>query len=719
MGTEPSGMTLRVATPNWFEGLRRPRQLGAVATVEGDRVRLVLPPRFLKRWHFAAPPEEPRVPPGLPVGESVAGFAALLGSAGAMDRLRAASAILSLGREADAAIPALLSAMTGDKLASVRWRAVEALRKIGPPPYTLPALAGVLQSDPCRSVRWRAAEALAATSMPSDERAEALVRASADDDHWVRWHADRVLKETIDRDLLQALLPPYATKATNAAVRSYALRLLAAQEHLDRKTLRALVVGLWDPDARVRQHTANLVARHGLPVRYKRARGALELCARDSRPEVRKSAVEAIGYIAHRDATGLPLLQRSLGDPDASVRSAAYRELTRARGGARSKITWLGVGLHDPDLSVRLTSALELSSLKVETPAVISALASTLWQERPPLSAWRSLVALAERHEQPVLAAISLLPPAVISYLVKEDVAAGTLPTIGLRLWDARARIRFPNKEGGDFRGYGLGYPWVHAGVHHSWESYIPPLRSRIPGVVKQVSLAVDSFRYAHLIAAVEYGRYLPPSLSAQTASVHIEGRSVGSIIAGGGVSDLLDVPGTESRAGAGKRLDFLFIYDLQFCQYGAFAATCAWEGSDHPCAARAAASAWQSFFERTAEALSGHGLSEFVDQDWFDPDGWNSSRYGRRQERHYDDLREVVAQLFQTLRSPTGNYLTQELLDIAGRFAQDVEGPLWSAAFDKYPKSLLALLASGIAGSRISFHATQAEELRRRRRDE
>jgi HEAT repeat protein len=704
---------LQVGGPNWFEGMKRPRRSGAVAALTDDRLRLILPRGFLDRWHRAELATDGEAA-SLAERATSAELGQLLCVGPTSDRLEAAKALLSLGPKASAAVPALLVAMTGDQLAAVRWRAVETLRKVGPPGDAFPLLALALRSDSCRSVRWRAAEALGAPSLPAKERAKALLQASGDTDHWVRWHAHRVLTEVVDSTLLRSLLPYYAAESPEAAVRAYALRLLAGQDRFGLKDLRQLVAGLWEGEPEVRRCTMELIARHGMAEHDRQARSGLGLCLQDLRPELRESAVRAIGGLARHSTASRMQLEGTLGDPDPAVRAAVCEELSHAKGSVRGKRQWLRAGLSDPALPVRLRAALALHRLEVEDAAVVAALASTLWQAEPPLEGWRALLTLTSRHEDRVIAAVSALPSSVLRYLIAEDVAAGTLPTVGLRLWHSKARIRFPNKEGGDLRSVGLGYPWVNAGVHHSWESHKPPLRSRIHGVVKQVSLAVEPFPYAHLIAAVELSRYLPSGLDGRTAPVHIEGRPVGSIIEGGNVSGLLDPAGIPRGAFGRGRLDFLFAIDLQLCQYGSFGAICerSHPGHQQP-AERSGARAWQRLVERLSQVLADFGLREFVEGDWFDPSGWESSRYGRRHERHYEDIREGVAQLLAKLRSPDGRRLRGIMIDAAGEFTGEVEAALWSARLSDYPPQLLPMLASGAAGERAVFHAGRVQQYR------
>lgn len=689
--------------PNWFEGIERPRRSGAVAVLSGGQLRLLLPPGFLTRWDRAA------LEVACSQAASLAGtvtpleLGTLLCEGSPHDRREAAAALLSLGPAAKAAVPALLVALAADDLPPVRWRAVETLRKVTSPNYAFPLLAQALRSDPCRSVRWRVAEALGALSLPSKERAEVLLQAASDQDHWVRWHANRVLRQT-DEATLRSIVPRYAADALDATVRAYALRLLAEQKKVTSRVLRRLVAGLFDPVSEVRRSTAVLLARQGIPTPEAEALRGLRLCLQDPRPELRETAVRAIGSLARREGTTRVLLQGALGDPDPLVRAAACEELADSKGTARAKRRWLGAGLSDPTPLVRLKAAISLHKLKTADAEVVTALTSTLQQERPPLEGWRALLTLSNRYERQIVSAISALPLSRLNYLVGEDVAAGTMPTIGLRLWHSKARIRFPNKEGGDLRAIGLGYPWVNAGVHHSWESHSAPLQSRIKKVVKQVSIAVKPFAHAHFIAAVEFCRFIPADLDGSIAPVQIEGRPVGSIIQGGSVSELLNPQGFAATSGR-DRLDFLFANDLSFCQYAAFAATAA-RVQPFDAAHTGAFGAWRRLVERLSQALVDAGLREFVDQEWFDQKGWQSSRYGLRHERHYQEIRRPLTDLFTALRSSAGQRLRRVMGEFAHHFISEVETLIWSKRLSDYSRAILRVLASGAAGGRAASHA-------------
>jgi hypothetical protein len=130
------------------------------------------------------------------------------------------------------------------------------------------------------------------------------------------------------------------------------------------------------------------------------------------------------------------------------------------------------------------------------------------------------------------------------------------------------------------------------------------------------------------------------------------------------------------------------------------------------PAAARSplevlAANLWVKYVEHVTELLSEFRLERFVDEEWFDMTGWESSRYGMRWERRYDELRPGIARLFQVIRSPRGSRLRLINKEITGDLMRNIELAIWSSRLRQYPTSLLIALESGIAGVRIAEFAS------------
>jgi len=125
-------------------------------------------------------------------------------------------AILSLQKESDdASIDLLITALADDQFISVRWRAAEALGKMGSS-RAIEALAGLL-GDPNFYVREKAAEALGRIGDPAS--VQPLISALADRDPDVRRRIVRALieiGEVAKDDLREAM------ESRNAAIRGAA-----------------------------------------------------------------------------------------------------------------------------------------------------------------------------------------------------------------------------------------------------------------------------------------------------------------------------------------------------------------------------------------------------------------------------------------------------------------------------------------------------------------
>ncbi|MFL6261012.1 MAG: HEAT repeat domain-containing protein [Thermoanaerobaculia bacterium] len=608
------------------------------------------------------------------------------------ERIAAAEALRTFGQHAAPVLSAVLAAVR-DELPAVRWRAVEILRILVPPEHSLPVLAEALRSDPCRSVRWRAAEALGARTLPAVPAAEALIEASQDDDEWVRWHSDRVLTQVVDPSLRHSLLPGYAASSPVPVIRAYAIGLLAREDHVDEALLLPLAEGLRHPATAVRLSTIDLITRY-LPLADEHVRSGLRLCLEDAQSEVRMRAVRAIGRVGGR--TAATLIQSAFADQDSAVRAAVCEALADDENAGRTRCRWLRHAMGDSRLSVRLAGALSLMRLGLIDGDIVAVLVSALARPSPSLAAWRALLALEPPYDRAVLEAVSALSPLTLLRLITEDVAAGKLPTIGLRLWPEKARIRFPNKEGGDRPPLALGYPWANVGVFHSWESHLEPLRA-IPGITKQICLAAPPYPHVHLVAAVEFARHIPVHFDGKSAPVHLEGWPVGSILEG----TIGAEPGRVGR----PRLDFIFGVNLQFCQYATFAALCSDIRSDAGPLQKCAAHQWKAFVDRMLEVLGSHGLAEFSRTHWFDPAGWQSSRYGIRRERPYDEIREGVTQFLAALRSSRGKLLARALIGAADDMAHLLQREAWRETLNTYLQALRQHLASGVLAERVAAY--------------
>jgi HEAT repeat protein len=220
-------------------------------------------------------------------------------------------AVEALGELRDpAATPALMGALTGDQYSGIRWKAAEALAKIGTP--AVPSLLAVL-AHPDEDIRWKAAVTLGEIG---DTRAiPPLVELLGDRDRFIRSRAAYALgligapavgslREAAshgDADFrrgavaaLGKIEDPAATEALVDAlgdpspeVRQDAVAALAARED---RAVSALTTALRDPDPRKREGAAQALAGTGDPG----ARTALEEALLSADPETEKVLVAAL-----------------------------------------------------------------------------------------------------------------------------------------------------------------------------------------------------------------------------------------------------------------------------------------------------------------------------------------------------------------------------------------------------------------------------------------
>lgn len=222
-------------------------------------------------------------------------------------------AVEALGNSRDpAAIDALMGALTGDQYSGIRWKAAEALGKIGAP--AVPALIGALK-NPDEDIRWKAAIVLGEIG---DARAVGpLVDLLVDEDRFVRSRAGYALG---------MIGPPAVVDLRTALVDGGAETKRAAAAALgtipDPAAADALLQGLDDPSDDVRQEVIAALSRQGAAAfdpliaalggpGQKRAEGAALALAGSGRPE----AVNALkNALAIADPAVRPVLQSAVND---------------------------------------------------------------------------------------------------------------------------------------------------------------------------------------------------------------------------------------------------------------------------------------------------------------------------------------------------------------------------------------------------------------------
>ncbi len=221
-------------------------------------------------------------------------------------------AVEALGDLRDpSAIPALMGALTGDQYSGIRWKAVEALTKIGSD--SVPSLVAVLK-NPDPDIRWKAAVALGEIG---DHRGiSPLVELLGDSDRFVRSRA------------------------------AYAL------VHIGPPAVPSLTDALDHPDASFRLGVVGALGKIGDP----QAISALVDALGDRSPDVRQ---EAISALSNQGGRAIPLLSDRLHDPDRFIRRRAVLALAGMRDVEVLPILLRALATADPDTAEVLIAVIE------------------------------------------------------------------------------------------------------------------------------------------------------------------------------------------------------------------------------------------------------------------------------------------------------------------------------------------------------------------------
>jgi hypothetical protein len=233
-------------------------------------------------------------------------------------------AVEALGELADpAATDALMSALTGDKYSGIRWKAAEALVKIGEP--AVPSLiAALTHSD--EGVRWKAAVTLGEIG---DQRGIIpLIGLLSDTDRFVRSRAAYAL----------GLAGPPAIPALSetlkdapSGVRTGIVTALGKMH--DPAAIRVLIRALTDSSEDVRQDIITSLASQG-----EEAIDLLVAALADPEPLRQQGAAMALGALGRPEV--LEPLQKALetaGSPTREVISSAIGEIRSRQSPERTK----------------------------------------------------------------------------------------------------------------------------------------------------------------------------------------------------------------------------------------------------------------------------------------------------------------------------------------------------------------------------------------------
>ncbi|MDO8873019.1 MAG: HEAT repeat domain-containing protein [Methanoregula sp.] len=266
----------------------------------------------------------------LTVRRDIVGLARLLEHKDPQIQYEAAEALGNIGDES--AVGPLITALKRDEFSGVRWKAAEALSKIGNPAVEL--LIATLQY-PDDDVRWKAAIALGEIGNP--DAIEPLIQLLSDDDRFVRSraaHALSMIGNTAAPPLIQAL------KKGDPDVRWGAA--LALGKIKNPIAVEPLILALADEEAMVRAEAASALASIGTP-----ALGPLLGFLKGAHGETRIEVMTAIGELKNADAIE-PLIQllenaddnerKAIADAiDAILIPAVEPLVRRIRGGNTKK----------------------------------------------------------------------------------------------------------------------------------------------------------------------------------------------------------------------------------------------------------------------------------------------------------------------------------------------------------------------------------------------
>jgi len=200
----------------------------------------------------------------------------------------------ALGEIGDSgAVEPLIAALKNNEYSGVRWKAAEALSKMGNPAVE-PLIATLQYSDD--DVRWKAAIALGEIGNP--DAIEPLIHLLSDDDRFVRSRAAHALIMIGE----QAVFPLiHALKKGDPGVRWGAA--LALGKIKNPLAVEPLILALADEQAVVRAEAAAALASIGTP-----ALGPLLVFLKGAKGEARIEVMTALGELKNADAIE-PLVQ--------------------------------------------------------------------------------------------------------------------------------------------------------------------------------------------------------------------------------------------------------------------------------------------------------------------------------------------------------------------------------------------------------------------------
>ncbi|MEI7856269.1 MAG: HEAT repeat domain-containing protein [Methanomicrobiales archaeon] len=233
----------------------------------------------------------------------IAGLSRLLEHKDLQVQYEAAEALGNLGDEK--AVGPLITALKRDEFSGVRWKAAEALSKIGNP--AVEQLIAALQY-PDDDVRWKAAIALGEIGNP--DAIAPLISLLSDEDRFVRGRAAHALSMIGEQSVPQLIA---TLKANDPGLRWGAV--LALGKIKNPLAVEPLILCLADEHAMVRAEAASALAAIGTP-----ALAPLLGFLKGAQGELRIEVMTAIGELKNADA--IEPLARLLVNADENDRRA-------------------------------------------------------------------------------------------------------------------------------------------------------------------------------------------------------------------------------------------------------------------------------------------------------------------------------------------------------------------------------------------------------------
>jgi HEAT repeat protein len=328
--------------------------------------------------------------------------------------------VAALGEKGKAAVPELIEALHDDDV-KVRTAAGGALGRMGPDALAaVPTLrdgqdenvwmAAVLQQmgepaavalgeslkDPNPIVRFNAARALQHVGPHTKAALPALTAALGDRDPEVR-EAVYVALRQIGPEAREALVQAFRQEG-KAYSRAEVIGALGKFGPEAEAAIPDLEAALGDDSLRLAAiqtlGTIGPAAKTTLP--------ALEKAFKDKDPNIRRAALEAMGWIGQ---DSLPILLAALKDD--GLRAGAAAALGKIGRPARDAVPTLCKMLEDSDPEARRNAATALGRIGPQTPEVIPALVKTLHDKEAGEQAANSLARMGQSAVQPLIAALA------------------------------------------------------------------------------------------------------------------------------------------------------------------------------------------------------------------------------------------------------------------------------------------------------------------------